>query len=309
MVNQLEMISAQKMGKEAGLFIPSGTMGNLAAVLAFCDRGDEVILGNLSHTFLLEAGGIAALGGVHPFTIQNQPDGTLSLDDIRSAIRTEDHHFPSTKLITLENTHNRCGGRALTLEYTNLVGQIAKEHDLRLHIDGARIFNAATALETPVSELVQPADSITFCLSKGLCAPVGSVLCGSGQFIHRARRIRKQLGGGMRQAGIIAAAGIVALEEMIDRLERDHTRAQYLAQGITQIDGLSIDGEMPQTNMVFLTVAKEIGKTAQIIADGLTEHGIKVSVVGPQRIRMVTHYWINDAGIEKTINGFQKLVR
>lgn len=308
-INQLEALAAQKTGKEAGLYVPSGTMGNLAAVLSFCDRGDEVILGNLSHTFLFEAGGIAALGGVHPYPIQNQPDGTMALADIRSAIRRDDPHFPQSKLIVLENTHNRCGGKALTLEYTHQVARLAKEHDLCLHIDGARIFNAAVALNVAVSELVQPADSITFCLSKALCAPVGSVLCGSGEFINRARRIRKQLGGGMRQAGVIAAAGIVALEEMVDGLERDHERAKELADGLSNIEGLSVDGGMPQTNMVFVSIAEEVGKTAQTIADKLKENGVKVGVVSSQRIRMVTHHWITDTCIEKTIASYQRILR
>jgi threonine aldolase len=214
-INRLQELAAERMGKEAGLFVPSGTMGNLVAVLAHCGRGDEVILGNLGHTFLFEAGGIAALGGVTPFTLPTQPDGTLRIEDIRAAIRSNDVHFPTTRLITLENTHNRCGGVPLSADYTDAVGQLAKENGLSLHLDGARIFNAAVALKTPAARLAQAADSVTFCLSKGLSAPVGSVLCGSQVFIERARRIRKQLGGGMRQAGVLAAAGIIALEQMV----------------------------------------------------------------------------------------------
>ncbi|OQX60874.1 MAG: low-specificity L-threonine aldolase [Anaerolinea sp. 4484_236] len=219
-VNRLEEMSAALLGKEAGLFLPSGTMGNLAAILAHCGRGDEIILGNLAHTFLFEAGGIAALGGVHPHTIPNQPNGTLRLEDIENAIRPDDVHFPTTRLITLENTHNRCGGTPLTAEYTQQVGDLAKKKGLKLHLDGARIFNASAALGVEPAQLSAPADSVTFCLSKGLAAPVGSVLCGSVGFIARARRMRKQLGGGMRQAGIIASAGIVALETVLPQYSR-----------------------------------------------------------------------------------------
>ena len=221
-VNTLQAMAAAMLGKEAGLFVPSGTMGNLASILAHCNRGDEIILGNLAHTFLYEAGGMAALGGVHPHTIPNQPDGTLDPDDIRAAIRADDAHLPPTRLITLENTHNRCGGAALSVAYTRSIGELAAEHGLILHLDGARIFNAAAVLGVSPAELTAPADSVTFCLSKGLCAPVGSVICGSQDFIRKAHRIRKQLGGGMRQAGVLAAAGIVALESIVPRLAEDH---------------------------------------------------------------------------------------
>ena len=236
-VNRLQALAAEKTGKEAGLFVTSGTMGNLAAVLAHCDRGDEVILGNLAHTFLFEAGGISALGGVHSHQIPNQPDGTLALDDILAAIRPDDAHFPVTRLICLENTHNRCGGVSLSVEYTRQVGELAHEHGLQVHLDGARLFNAAVAQGVSAAELAGPVDSVTFCLSKGLSAPVGSVLCGSGEFIHRAHRIRKQLGGGMRQAGVLAAAGIVALETMVDRLAEDHARARTLASRLQALPG------------------------------------------------------------------------
>ena len=219
-VNELQAKAASMLGKEAGLFVPSGTMGNLAAILAHCNRGDEIILGNLAHTFLFEAGGIAALGGVHPHTLPNQPDGRIDLDDIREAIRPDNPHMPITRAVTIENTHNRCGGVPLTVEYTQAVGDLAHENGLSLHLDGARIFDAAAALDVDVKELTDPVDSVTFCLSKGLCAPVGSIICGSTEFIQRAHRIRKQLGGGMRQAGILAAAGIVALDEIVPRIKR-----------------------------------------------------------------------------------------
>ncbi|MBU0512157.1 MAG: low-specificity L-threonine aldolase [Chloroflexi bacterium] len=307
-VNRLQEMSAAILGKEAGLFVPSGTMGNLAAVLAHCGRGDEVILGHLAHTFLYEAGGIAALGGVHPHTIPNQPDGTLVLDDIRAAIRPDNPHMPITRLITLENTHNRCGGATLSVEYTQAVGDLARRHGLSLHLDGARIFDAAAALGVEAAELTAPADSVTFCLSKGLCAPVGSVLCGSAEFIARAHRMRKQLGGGMRQAGILAAAGIVALEEIVPRLGEDHARARHLACGLAAIPGVILDPESPRTNMVYLTLGESIPLDAAQVASRLWEMGIRVGAVGERRFRLVTHYWIDDAAIDKTVSAFQEVL-
>jgi len=212
-INRLQEMAAEMMGKEAGLFVPSGTMGNLLSVLNVCGRGDEVIMGNLGHTFLFEAGGISALGGVFPHTLPNQADGSLLLSDIENAIRPDDIHDPITRMVILENTHNRCGGTVLTPEYTQSVADLAHKHQLHLHLDGARIFNAAAALGVKAAQLTAPVDSVTFCLSKGLCAPVGSVVCGSREFIKQGLRTRKVLGGGMRQAGVLAAAGIIALEK------------------------------------------------------------------------------------------------
>jgi len=305
-INRLQQVAAERMGKEAGLFVPSGTMGNLAAVLAHCGRGDEIILGDLSHTFIFEAGGVAALGGVMPHTLPNLADGRLELSAIQGAIRPDDIHQPVTRLILLENTHNRCGGTVLPVEYTRQVSDLAKKAGLRLHIDGARIFNAAVALGVPASTLAEPADSITFCLSKALCAPVGSVLCGSAEFIRQARRIRKQLGGGMRQAGILAAAGMVALEEMVDRLAEDHQRARVLAAGLAQIAGLRLDHLVPDTNMVFVTVKDEVQSSSSEISARLAAVGVKVGLAGARRFRMVTHYWVDDEGIEQTIAAFRR---
>ena len=238
-VNLLEEESARLLGKQAGLFIPSGTMGNLAAVLTHCERGSEVILGDRAHIFLFEVGGIAALGGIQAHTVPNQKDGTLDLEDIKNAIRWDDIHDPPTRLITLENTHNRCGGVPLTAEYTRAVGEIARQHNLKFHLDGARLFNAAAALGTDAKELVEPADSVMFCLSKGLGAPVGSILCGEHDFIRKARKTRKMLGGGMRQAGLIAAAGLYALENQLPLIKDDHQRAADLARGLSEISSLS----------------------------------------------------------------------
>ncbi len=303
-INRLQEIAAARMGKEAGMFVPSGTMGNLAAVLAHCGRGDEVILGNLGHTFLFEGGGIAALGGVHPYPLQTQPDGTLRLEDIHAAYRSDDPHYPISRLITLENTHNRCGGVPLSVDYMEQVKQAAQAYGLKIHVDGARIFNAPAALGVTDKQLVDGADSVTFCLSKALCAPVGSVLCGTREFIYRARRIRKQLGGGMRQAGVLAAAGIVALEQMVDRLPEDHLRAQALARGLARIPGLKLEHETPPTNMVFVKLDEAVPVTAAEVAQRLREYQVMVGAVGPRRFRLVTHFWIDDEAVERAVGAF-----
>lgn len=307
-INRLQEMAAEKMGKEAGLFVASGTMGNLIAVLAQCERGDEVIMGTLGHTFLFEAGGISALGGVFPHTLTNQADGTLILDEIRAAIRPDDVHHPISKLVILENTQNRCGGVPLSAEYTKSVGEFAHNKGLRLHIDGARIFNAAAALKTSPAQLVEPADTVTFCLSKGLCAPVGSVLCGNQATIQRARRIRKQLGGGMRQAGILAAAGIYALEHMTGRLDEDHRHTRRLAEGLAEIPGITFGMGQPATNMVFPSLQPGVPFTAADVAGRLKEKGIRVGAVSERGLRLVTHYWIDDAAVEKTIQAFREIL-
>ena len=307
-VNRLQEMAAAMLGKEVGLFVASGTMGNLAAVLAHCARGDEVILGDKAHTFLYEAGGISALGGVHSHQVTNQADGTLKLEDILAAIRPDDPHFPVTRLLALENTHNRCGGVVLNKEYMQNVGGLSKKHNLHLHLDGARLFNAAVAQGITARELAEPVDSVTFCLSKALCAPVGSVLCGSRDFIQRAHRIRKQLGGGMRQAGILAAAGIVALEGMVDRLAEDHARAKRLAKGLAQIPGIELDPGSPYTNMVFFSLNADVPLNASEVASALEKHGVRVGATGSRRFRLVTHYWINDTGVERAVQAFSQVL-
>lgn len=284
-------------------------MGNLAAILAHCGRGDEFILGHLSHTFLYEAGGAAALGGVTPHLITNQRDGTMILEEIEGAIRSDDPHFPISRLVVLENTHNRCGGVVLTSEYTKEVSEIAHQHGLLFHLDGARIFNAAAALNLDAVDLAAPSDSVTFCLSKGLGAPVGSVLSGSAEFISKARRMRKQLGGGMRQAGVLAAAGIVALETMVSRLPEDHQRALLLAKGLAQIPGLEMDPGTPYTNMVFLTLGDQVALSASEAAGRLKEMGLLVGVTAERRFRLVTHYMIDDAGVDQAIEVFKKVIQ
>lgn len=307
-VNRLEALAAEKMGKQAGLFVPTGTMGNLAAVLAHCQRGEEAIMGNLGHTYLFEAGGISALGGVFANTLPNQPDGTLNLADVRDAIRGLDIHQPVTRLLILENTHNRCGGVVLTAEYMQAAGELMHSKGLKLHLDGARVFNAAASLGVKATDLAAPADSVTFCLSKGLCAPVGSVLCGSTEFITKARRIRKQLGGGMRQAGVLAAAGIVALEQMVERLPEDHARAKQLADGLAGIPEIEFPLGKPQSNMVFVQLSQNLPLTSSEVATRLVTHGIKVGVTGPRMFRMVLHYWVDDSGIDRTLKAFQEVL-
>jgi threonine aldolase len=307
-INRLQEKAAEMMGKEAGLFVPSGTMGNLAAVLAHCQRGDEVILGNKAHTFLFEAGGISALGGVHSCQLPNLPDGTLALEDIRDAIRPNDPHDPITRLVALENTQNRCGGVAITGAYTRQVAELAHENGLAVHVDGARIFNAAAALGVPARELVETVDSVTFCLSKALCAPVGSVLCGSKGFIQRALRARKILGGGMRQAGILAAAGIVALDTMVGRLTEDHARARRLAQSLGAIPNLVMDLGTPYTNMIFCELAQAVPLNAAQVAAGLEKRGVLVGDISARRFRLVTHYWIDDAAVDLTVKAFSEVL-
>ncbi|MHC4460759.1 MAG: low-specificity L-threonine aldolase [Planctomycetota bacterium] len=299
-VNRFEEMAAERMGKEAGLLVVSGTMGNLVCILTHCARGEEVILGDRSHTFLYEAGGMSALGGIHPHIISNQPDGTMRLEDIEAAIRGSNVHFPRTRLICLENTHNRCSGSVLAPEYIDSVAALAESHGLSVHLDGARIFNAAVALGVDVKELTRRVDSVSFCLSKGLSAPVGSVVCGSSEFIAEARRTRKVLGGGMRQAGVIAAAGITALEEMVDRLAEDHINARRLAEGIARIQGLSIDPAGTQTNIVYFELVSE-QLTAEELVTGLGKKGIRLLCIGPSRLRMVTHHGIGSEDIDAAL--------
>jgi threonine aldolase len=306
-VNRLEAMAAERMGKEAALFVASGTMSNLVALLTHCQRGHEVILGDLSHSFINEAGGAAALGGIHPHTVKNQPDGTLALADLEAAIRGENVHYPRTRLICLENTHNSCFGTPLTVEYTQTVGDLAKSRGLKLHIDGARIFNAAIALGADVKELAAPADSISFCLSKGLGAPVGSLLCGNREFIYEARRNRKMVGGGMRQAGVLAAAGIVSLTKMVDRLADDHTNARRLMHGIGEITGLV--AEPVHTNIVYFRLAPEVKLSEAEFVKGLGERNVRLLSLGPRRFRAVTHCWIDAEDIESALAAMREVMK
>ena len=305
-VSRLEALAAEKLGKESALFVPSGTMGNLLALLVHCQRGDEVIVGNQSHIYLNEAGGMSALGGIQPCPIQNQTDGTLALDEVLASIRTEDVHHPITRLICLENTQNICGGVPLTSAYTGQIAELAHRNGLFLHIDGARIFNSAVAQNVSVTDLVEPADSVMFCLSKGLASPVGSMLVGTRKFVARARHLRKMLGGGMRQVGVLAAAGIISLEQMVTRLADDHARARKLADGLRQTRGIVVDNGSPYSNMVYLNLSDNISINAQQIGEKMKRLGILLDAENARRFRLVTHYQIDDDAIEKTIVGFRE---
>jgi threonine aldolase len=299
-VNQLQEMAAERLGKEAALFVASGTMGNLVAMLTHCGRGGGAIMGDQSHTLLNEAGGSAALGGVYLRAVPNRPDGTIDPHVIGAAIPEPDVHHPQMKVVCLENTHNYCGGTALNAAYTADVANLAHRYGLALHLDGARIFNAAIALRAEPRQLAAPADSVMFCLSKGLSCPVGSLLCGSAEFVARAHRYRKMVGGGMRQAGVLAAAGIVALEQMVDRLQEDHDNARVLAEGIASIRGLGLDPATVHTNIVFF----DFGSTrmsAQEYCDRLREQGVLMLALGPARVRAVTHYGIDRADVEYAI--------
>lgn len=299
-VQRLEALAAARLGKEAALFVASGHMGNLVALLTHCGRGDEIIVGDLAHIFYYEQGSTAAVGGIHPRTVPNQPDGTLDLNQVEAAIRGDDLHFPRTRLICLENTHNRCGGAVLDVAYLNAMGDLARRYQLKLHVDGARLFNAAIALGVDVKALAADADSVSFCLSKGLAAPIGSLVCGTRAFIQQARRNRKLLGGGMRQVGVIAAAGIVALEQMVTRLAEDHAHAQRLAAGLNQIPGLRADAAATRTNIVMFELLRPDLTPAQLAA-ACDAVGVRVFPAGGRRLRAVTHYEISGEDISEAL--------
>ncbi|MFO7320636.1 MAG: low-specificity L-threonine aldolase [Chloroflexota bacterium] len=310
-INELEAEAAALFGKEAGLFVVSGTMGNLVSTLAHCERGDEMIVGRQSHIVIYELGSHAAYGGIHPFMLDVQPDGTFDLDDVRAAIRGQGSLWPVTRLICLENTHGGAQGAPITAEYTAQVAEIARQHNIRLHIDGARIFNAAAALNVPVRELAADADSITFCLSKGLCAPVGSVIVGSRDFINKARRVRKSLGGGMRQAGILAAAGLVALREMTGRLVEDHANARRLAQGLATIPHVRVDLDRVRTNMVYFELTEDAPLNPEQLAERLkTEYNMLMRPYDPRRrnFRVVTHYYITREHVDLAVEAIRALL-
>jgi threonine aldolase len=302
--NRLEAMAAEMLGKEAALLVTSGTMGNLVSVLGHCDRGDEVILGDQADMFLYECGSMSAVGGVHPHTVAKREDGTLDLGEIEGAIRRGNvhmtMHFPRSRLVCLENTHNRCRGAVLGLDYIGAVAQLAKEHGLALHMDGARVFNASIALGVDVKEVVREADSVSICLSKGLGAPVGSIVCGREDFILRARRARKSVGGGMRQCGIIAAAGIYSLENMVERLAEDHANARRLAEGLAEIDGLEVELESVHTNMVYMRLVSEDLEPGELVercgAEGVRFLNLKSNV-----FRMVTHFGAEEEDIDRAV--------
>lgn len=305
-VNQLERLAAKKVGKEAALFVPSGTMGNLIAVLTHCQRGEEVILEAESHMYYYEVGGMSAVAGVIPRLI-TADRGILNLKDIKEALRGENIHYPKTTLICLENTHNRAGGTIISPKITEEICQSVHQKNILVHLDGARIFNAAIALNIEPDILAKDVDSVMFCLSKGLSAPVGSILAGSKEFIQKARKNRKLLGGGMRQAGILAAAGIIALEKMIERLEKDHKNARILGEGLAKIEGIKVDLETVQTNMVYFDL-QESGMDTYKFLPKLAEYNMLGSPRPPTKVRLVTHYGINREDIYTTIAAIKKII-
>ncbi|MBM4423743.1 MAG: low-specificity L-threonine aldolase [Chloroflexi bacterium] len=307
-VKKLEALAAEMVGKEAALYVSSGTMANATAMLTHLRRGDEVILGARSHIYLNEQGGLAALAGAQAAPILENADGALPLDAIEAAVREDDEHCPITRLVCIENTHNLCGGQPVSVEHTEAVGALARKYGLKFHIDGARLFNAAVALNVSAEALARPADSVSFCLSKGLCAPVGSLVCGSREFVRQARRARKLLGGGMRQAGVIAAAGIVALTSMVERLSNDHDDAQLLAQGLAKIPGIVFDPATVKTNMVYFDLAPEVPFDAAALEKKMKERGVLMLTAGPRRMRMVLHYWISPTDVERAVEVFREVM-
>ncbi len=306
-VQKLEALGAEKIGKEAALFVPSGTMGNQLAVLTHVNRGDEVILEAESHIFYYEVGGLALLSGAQARTIPGR-QGFMEPEQIVHAIREENIHFPRTGLLCLENTHNRAGGTVLTPEQTKMMADAAHKHGVPVHLDGARIFNAAIALGVDVRELSAPADSVMFCLSKGLGAPVGSLLAGSKSFIVKARKNRKLLGGGLRQSGILAAAGLIALEKMVERLAEDHYHARLLAEGLANIPGLTVNPDDFPTNMVILSLEK-YPLTAAEFVNRLKTHGVLAGALSDKAIRFVTHKDVNEKQIKEAIRIIAQVVK
>jgi threonine aldolase len=305
-VNRLEQLSAEKMGKEAALLVTSGTQANLISLMSNSNPGELVILESESHIFWYEVGGISKIAGLLPWPVKSA-FGALNPKDIEDAIHPRDIHFPEPAIICIENTHNRHGGTIITPVQIKAINEVARQHNLRFYMDGARIFNAAVALKIDVKEITKYVDNLMFCLSKSLCCPIGSLLVGTNDFIEKARKNRKVLGGGMRQAGIIAAPGIVALEKMIDRLEEDHKNARRLAEGISKIEGIQIDLNRVQTNIVCYDVS-DLGLSAELFVMKLKENGILALPMNEKTVRMVTHRGIETEHIEKSIGVFENII-
>jgi len=304
--DQLQRQVAKLMGKEAGLFVASGTMGNLISVLVHCEvRGSEVILGSDSHIHVYENGGISTIGHVHPRVVPNKEDGTMDLRKIEASIRPKELLYATTRLICIENTHADCGGRCITAEYTDKLGELAKSYGLKVHVDGARIFNASTALGVPVDRLVSAADSVSVCLSKGLGAPVGSIIVGSQEFIAKAKKLRKTLGGGMRQVGVLCAAGLVALHDMVGRLKDDHHKCRILAEGLNGIDGLHVNLDAVHTNIVFVNITADSIPGAEELCEAMKHEGVLAIPMSHTRFRFVTHHQISEDDIRYTLACFK----
>ena len=291
-VNRLESWLATELGFEAALFVPTGTMSNLLGLMAHCERGDEYIVGQQAHTYKYEGGGAAVLGSIQPQPIEGEADGSLDLAKVEAAIKQDDFHFARTRLLALENTMQ---GKVLPLDYLAAARELTRRRGLSLHLDGARLYNAAVKLQVPAREITQYFDSVSVCLSKGLGAPVGSVLCGRAELIAKARRLRKMVGGGMRQAGMLAAAGLYALQHQVERLAEDHAKAARLGEALT---ALGYNVEPVQTNMVYV----QLGERAEQIKAFMAERGIVVSAA--PRLRLVTHLDVGAEGVERVIEAF-----
>lgn len=297
-VKRLEEMAAQRLGKEAALFTPSGTMSNLLAILTWCRRGDEIVLGDQSHTYWNEGGGASVLAGVVMRTVPNDAQGRMAPQEVEAMFRPENVHYSQPSLVCLENTHNRCSGAVLTPEDTRAVAEVAHRHGAMVHLDGARLFNAAVYLGLPARALTADVDSVCFCISKGLSAPIGSLLGGPADFVRKARSWRKMLGGGMRQVGILAAAGIVALDSMMEQLAEDHGNARRLAEGLAAMPGILLDPARIQTNIV---IFRWTGGAAPGLIRWLDQKGVKSSYMGGDQVRMVTHYGITRADIDSAL--------
>ncbi|MCW8859068.1 MAG: low-specificity L-threonine aldolase [Deltaproteobacteria bacterium] len=308
-INQLEADAAAMFGMEAGLFVTSGTQGNLIALITHAPRGSEVILGDKAHIFVYEQGGMSAVGGIMPHTLSVQQDGTLKLDDIERAIRGDDSHFPRTKVIAIENTQGTVGGVPLSPEYTQQVADLAHRHQLKLHIDGARIFNAATYLGVSPAVIINGADSMTFCLSKGLGAPVGSILVGNREFIAEARRARKLLGGGMRQAGVLGAAGLIALHKMSQRLADDHQNAAYFLEQLKTVPDIDILSQ--HTSFVFFTLTDSAKLSPADFSAKMRQHNILLRPYPgfERKFRVVMHHWITRKKVDQVIRAMKHVLR
>ncbi len=306
-VNRLEELAAREMGKEAALFVASGTMANQVAVMAHTKRGDEIILGEKSHIYVNEVGGIAYLAGVQAALV-TEVEGVMDARVVEQKIRPENIHYPNTSLICVENTHNMAGGRVVPLAAMKEIHDVGKRHGIPVHLDGARIYNAAAYLGVEAREIAKYCDSVNVCLSKGLCAPVGSVLAGSREFIERARKFRKMLGGGMRQAGILAAAGIVAIEKMSKRLKEDHENALLLAKGLNSLEGVSVDVGRVQTNLIMVDFAGT-GLNGMQVAERLKQNGILINGSSSPVVRFAVHYYITPDDVKRTVEVVSKIIK